>query len=683
MFLTVPIEEGERWKFGEVTIEGNKIYTDQALLRAFKHQARLLAAPEGGRRRRQGDLRPLPQHRLHLRPGGARAGGEARPGRRPGGPRQRGRPVQGRPHRVRGQRPHHGQGAAPRAARSTRAAWSTSARSATACSRSTSSATSSSNEEDPVEIEPDVENKDVDLVFKGEEADRTELQFGGGWSELDGFFGQFAVNTKNFLGRGEQVGVSLQSGRYRDFFDLSYYVPWFLDRPQSIGVRAFNQDLDYRAVRRRTPAARSRNSRGGILTYGRNFRLFQSASISYNRSRYEDRSQITWPEPHRAIRRGRPIQAGRHRHVPYDIDNSSLRPVYVIDSRDNPFEPTRGQRFSLAAEYAGGFLGGDNYFIRPELAYSLFLPIEQLPGAAGVRAQRRGRPGRAVRRDQYELSPLERFYLGGENSIRGHRFRSIYLRKPNGDPAARSENRRHPGRRQLHPGQPGVPFPARRPVPRARVRRRRQRLRRGASRSTCRACATPRAPSCACCVPVFGAPLRFIYAVNLDEQPERQLRGLPVQHRHQLLTPRRRDNVVHVQPYSPQPSWGSPWRPASILRRFAAPRAGCRRRGGIKIAVIDTERILLDVETGKKALADLKKLQEAKEAEVTRQAAGDQGPADQDQRRPAVARPGQARPRWRSSSRTRSSRLRRFQDDANARAQQEAGRGPRRRSTRR
>jgi outer membrane protein len=37
---------------------------------------------------------------------------------------------------------------------------------------------------------------------------------------------------------------------------------------------------------------------------------------------------------------------------------------------------------------------------------------------------------------------------------------------------------------------------------------------------------------------------------------------------------------------------------------------------GIKIAVIDTERILLTSNTGKKALADLKKLQEGKEAEA-------------------------------------------------------------------
>ena len=37
---------------------------------------------------------------------------------------------------------------------------------------------------------------------------------------------------------------------------------------------------------------------------------------------------------------------------------------------------------------------------------------------------------------------------------------------------------------------------------------------------------------------------------------------------------------------------------------------------GMKIAVIDTERILLTSNTGKKALADLKKLQEAKEGEA-------------------------------------------------------------------
>ena len=53
--------------------------------------------------------------------------------------------------------------------------------------------------------------------------------------------------------------------------------------------------------------------------------------------------------------------------------------LYVVDSRDNPFEPTRGQRCRLAVEYAGGFLGGDNYFIRPELTFSMFQPVSDYP----------------------------------------------------------------------------------------------------------------------------------------------------------------------------------------------------------------------------------------------------------------------------------------------------------------
>ena len=78
LFITIPIEEGERWKLGEVTIEGNEIYTDEFLLRAFEH-APAAGCAQGDRRRRQGDQDALPQHRLHLRPRRRRAGGARRP----------------------------------------------------------------------------------------------------------------------------------------------------------------------------------------------------------------------------------------------------------------------------------------------------------------------------------------------------------------------------------------------------------------------------------------------------------------------------------------------------------------------------------------------------------------------------------------------------------------------------
>jgi outer membrane protein len=52
---------------------------------------------------------------------------------------------------------------------------------------------------------------------------------------------------------------------------------------------------------------------------------------------------------------------------------------------------------------------------------------------------------------------------------------------------------------------------------------------------------------------------------------------------------------------------------AALTAPFAAQ---AQAPAGLKIAVIDTERVLLASETGKKALGDLKKLQEAKENEL-------------------------------------------------------------------
>ena len=54
--------------------------------------------------------------------------------------------------------------------------------------------------------------------------------------------------------------------------------------------------------------------------------------------------------------------------------------------------------------------------------------------------------------------------------------------------------------------------------------------------------------------------------------------------------------------------------PSAATAQQAAPAATAG--GPIKIAVIDTEKILLSSQAGKKALADLKKLQEAKENEL-------------------------------------------------------------------
>ncbi|HBL25553.1 MAG TPA: outer membrane protein assembly factor BamA [Acidobacteria bacterium] len=517
LYLTIPIEEGERWKFGEITLEGNKVYSDEALLRVFKHR-------DGGWLRQKlvdDGIKSISD--LYHNTGYIYARIEPELVEKPG------QVADVVVHIVESDQFKVGkvefQGndrTMDKVLRRELRVFEGGVVSVGGIRNSVLKVNQLGyfklNEEDPVEINPDVQSKTVDVVFKGEEADRTEVQFGGGWSELDGFFGQFAVNTKNFLGRGEQVGVSFQSGRYRDLFDLSYYVPWFLDKPQSLGVRAFNQDLDYRLDDEVSTTTQIRKSRGGVLTYGRNFRLFQSVSMSYNRSNYDDKVSYIWPQPQPGDPPPLPTdpKPGDLVTTEYTIENSSLRPAYLIDSRDNPFEPTRGQRLSLAAEYAGGFLGGDNYFLRPEISYSLFLPTASYPARQVFALNVEAGLVHAFDEKGYPLSPLERFYLGGENSLRGHRFRSIYLRKANGEPLRDEFNTILGGTSFMQVNLEyhfllGGPFRVLVFADAGNV------FGEGQSFDISRLRYTAGA-ELRVLVPVFGAPLRFIYAVNLDKQ---------------------------------------------------------------------------------------------------------------------------------------------------------------------
>ncbi len=516
MFITIPIEEGERWRFGQVTLEGNQIYANTILLRAFEHKTggwlRSKVVDDGVKEisdlyHNTGYIFARIEPELVERPGRVadvvihvKEGDQFQVGRIEftGNDRTKDKVLR------RELRLYEG-----------------GLMNVTAIRNSVLKVNQLGyfklNEEDPVEIDTDTEKKKVNLTFKGAEADRTELQFGGGWSELDGFFGQFSISTKNFLGRGEQVGVSLQSGKLRNFFDLSYSIPWFLDRPQSIGIRAYNQSLQYDLLSGSSDTY-LRHSKGAILTYGRNYRLFNSASISYNRSNYNDETTVTIPAllPGETPPPAGSPQPGSIVTTKLRINNSSLRPAFAYDSRDNPFETSSGQKLSLAVEYAGGFLGGDNQFWRPEASYSIFRPVTTYPTktlfAINVEA------GWIKPFAGHEIPVLERFFLGGENSIRGHAFRSIFLRDAKNQPLRDVNGIILGGDKfaQLNLEYHfilGGPFRLLLFADAGNVYGEGATFNLSGLRKTA-------GVELRVLLPVFGAPLRFIYAKNLDPLPE-------------------------------------------------------------------------------------------------------------------------------------------------------------------
>jgi outer membrane protein insertion porin family len=423
MFITIPIEEGDRWRLGQISLEGNKIYPDVALMRAFAGDKpgvwlRSKLIDDGIKKitdsyHNTGYVFARVEPELVER--GSRVadlvvhineGDQFKVGRIEfsGNDRTQDKVLR-------------------REVRLFEGGLVNIAAVKNSVTKINQLGYFKLDEEDPVDIDTNSEKKEVNLLFKGREANRTELQFGGGWSELDGFFVQFSISTKNFLGRGENAGISVQTGRFRKLYDLTYNIPWWLDKPQSIGFRAFDSNLDYTNLN----TAYIQNAKGVSVTYGKNLTLFSSASLTYTYSKHTDSENLVTPVTNGAIG---VINEG----VPqlYFINTSSIKPAFTYDSRDNPFEPVHGFKFATSLEYGGGPLGGNDNFLRPDIGASIFVPVTK-QGLKTVFAFN-AEAGYLYPTTKVPLSPLEFFFLGGENSVRGFRFRSITVRDSHGNP---------------------------------------------------------------------------------------------------------------------------------------------------------------------------------------------------------------------------------------------------------
>ena len=265
------------------------------------------------------------------------------------------------------------------------------------------------------------ESKTVDILVKGNEEGKNDIQFGGGYSEGGGMFLQAQFATRNFLGEGENFGLSYQRGNRINFFSLSYSDPWFLDTPNSLGVSLFNTQTTYPAS-----FGVQERGRGGTIAYGYRVGRFDSLSLMYGVQRTRTHYEFqTPPDPQGNV----PVAA----IADYSFTMSSIIPSYRYDSRDNPFDPMRGSRLSFGVSYAGGPLGGSINMIKPVLnvtrlqrltrrstfavnaEFGYIVPTNEDNCSHSYNEQ--------LETGQSLCVPLgERFLVGGEQSVRGFDF---------------------------------------------------------------------------------------------------------------------------------------------------------------------------------------------------------------------------------------------------------------------
>ena len=87
----------------------------------------------------------------------------------------------------------------------------------------------------------------VDVTFHVEEQNRNQITFGAGLSQFQGFFGNLSYTTANLIGRGESFTLQLQQGSRSNVYQVSFTEPYLFDRPLSGTVDVYSRKYDYLA----------------------------------------------------------------------------------------------------------------------------------------------------------------------------------------------------------------------------------------------------------------------------------------------------------------------------------------------------------------------------------------------------------------------------------------------------
>jgi outer membrane protein insertion porin family len=247
----------------------------------------------------------------------------------------------------------------------------------------------------------------MDVDIQVEEAPTGAFSIGGGYSTMDKLMAIIQVSQNNIFGRGQRVGVSAAVGSISQYYNIFFHDPQFLDTNVS-----FNYEL-YKIRRDYTTYKIDRN--GTAFRFG--YPLFEQVRL-WTGYRYE-RINIMDIVPNASL-----IIQSQAGWTTTSAVNLMLR----RDARNNYIDPTSGTDTSIWVDYAGGPLGGTNYFTRYGAEAKIFTtPYDP------ITFMWRGRIGYIQARDGHIIPLQELYRLGGVYSLRGFSAWSVGPKAPNGE----------------------------------------------------------------------------------------------------------------------------------------------------------------------------------------------------------------------------------------------------------
>jgi outer membrane protein insertion porin family len=289
-------------------------------------------------------------------------------------------------------------------------------------------------EDSSVDMKTDNNNHTVDLTLKVRERGKNTIQFSGGISGISGSFVGFSYSTNNFLGLGETLSLSSQLGTRTTDVSFGFTEPYFLDRPMQVGFTVFMSRFSFDQAREASVLAGAdliplynsvgsqnllnyvSNTRGftSFLNYPIKGRGFQRLGLSYGYSIQNVRTLTDAAKAYYDYLNFQNINGPTQNSLD-GIRTSSITPTYSYNSVNNPMTPTAGTGFQASLQLAGSILGGNVNQLEPVLDFRHFRKGLKPTHVIGIHVLARyvtGYGGKVA-------PPFNRFYMGGENDVRG------------------------------------------------------------------------------------------------------------------------------------------------------------------------------------------------------------------------------------------------------------------------
>jgi len=278
-----------------------------------------------------------------------------------------------------------------------------------------------------VEQKPGSAQDRIILEANVEEKPTGQLQLSAGFSSLESFIFQASIQQNNFRGRGQTVGLSVDYSRYSRSVQASFTEPYLFDRNVSLGVDVYRRDynsFNYFNSNRNTTYKQS--TTGFQIRAGLPLTEYMSLigrytlnleDVTLDKATYYDATQTKCDS----------LKAGTYLCDSVGKRTSSMIGLSLIyDTLDNRLRPTSGSQVVLGGDIAG--LGGSVRYARINANASRYFALGKgfvfsLRGEGGAikaLSKRYNEAGEEV--DGIRLT--DRYFLG-QPQIRGFDIRGV------------------------------------------------------------------------------------------------------------------------------------------------------------------------------------------------------------------------------------------------------------------